>query len=205
MDSPIRTELDRSLAALTALAPAGYHVSLHLRFAVPLMSFQTYPKAWVQRYSEKAYALRDPVVAWGLSQEGATRWSDIGIPDPFDILGDAAGHGLAHGAGIAVGPLTSRSIAGLARADRAFRDEELTEAHDIVLTMHALAEPPERLTAAQIEALSLIAEGHRHAAAAAKIGISESALKARLTSARKRLLARTTVEAIQRAQTHHLL
>ena len=54
---------------------------------------------------------------------------------------------------------------------------------------------------AQIEALKCIAGGDRIAAAAAKLGISESALKARITSARIRLMARTTAEAIQRAAT----
>jgi LuxR family transcriptional regulator len=68
-----------------------------------------------------------------------------------------------------------------------------------------LTEPPEELTRAQIEALRCIAGGDRHAAAAAKLGISESALKARITSARIRLMARTTAEAIQRAKDYRLI
>jgi len=68
-----------------------------------------------------------------------------------------------------------------------------------------MTEPPESLTPAQIQALRLIAAGDRHAAAAAKLGISESALKARLNAARQRLLARTTAEAIQRAKDYRLL
>jgi LuxR family transcriptional regulator len=65
--------------------------------------------------------------------------------------------------------------------------------------------PPDSLTEAQIEALRLIAAGDRHAAAASKLGISESALKARLNSARLRLMARTTAEAIQRATDYRLI
>jgi LuxR family transcriptional regulator len=65
--------------------------------------------------------------------------------------------------------------------------------------------PPDSLTGAQIDALRLIANGSRYAAAAAQLGISESALKARLKSARERLLARTTAEAIQRAIEYKLL
>jgi LuxR family transcriptional regulator len=61
------------------------------------------------------------------------------------------------------------------------------------------------LTKAQVEALRCIAQGDRHAAAAAKLGISESALKARLTAARHNLMARTTAEAIQRAKDYRLL
>ena len=72
----------------------------------------------------------------------------------------------------------------------------------------ALAETAQNiqvLTKAQIEALRCIAGGDRHAAAAAKLGISESALKARITSARVRLMARTTAEAIQRAKDYRLI
>ena len=56
-----------------------------------------------------------------------------------------------------------------------------------------------------LEALGTPHAGDRYAAAAAKIGISESALKARLASARTALLARTTTEAIQRARDYRLI
>jgi LuxR family transcriptional regulator len=72
--------------------------------------------------------------------------------------------------------------------------------HRIVQRMHDLSEPPARLSSAQADALKCIAEGDRHAAAAARLGISESAFKARLTSARQKLMARTTAEAVQRAK-----
>jgi LuxR family transcriptional regulator len=61
------------------------------------------------------------------------------------------------------------------------------------------------LTTAQIEALQCISNGDRHTAAAAKLGISESALKARLKSARIRLEARTTSEAVRKAREYRLL
>ncbi|GAA3865994.1 hypothetical protein [Celeribacter arenosi] len=75
----------------------------------------------------------------------------------------------------------------------------------VVRTLHEVAEPQLELTPAQIQALRCIAGGDRHAAAAAKLGISESALKARLVSARERLMARTTSEAIQKAKEIKLL
>ena len=68
-----------------------------------------------------------------------------------------------------------------------------------------MVEESSRLTKAQIAALKLLADGDRNAAAAAKLGISESALKLRLASARERLMARTTAEAIQRAKDYNLL
>jgi LuxR family transcriptional regulator len=81
----------------------------------------------------------------------------------------------------------------------------MDEVSSIISHLHQLTEPPESLTQAQVEALRLIAAGDRHTAAAAKLNISESALKARLTAARERLMARTTAEAIQRAKDYRLL
>ena len=201
----LKSDLDPVLTRLSKLSPGGYFIGLHIRFAAPLMTFQTYPQRWADHYTESAYALRDPMVAWGFSTVGAARWSEIAIPDPFGIMKQAADFGLRFGMQVACGPISSRTIAGAARGDREFTDDEIRKIQEIVLRLHDMTEPPESLTPAQIEALRCIAAGDRHAAAAAKLGISESALKARLTSARQRLLARTTAEALQRAKDYRLL
>ena len=84
-------------------------------------------------------------------------------------------------------------------------DAEIEEISTTVRRLHDMTEPPASLTKAQKEALRCIAEGDRHAAAAAKLGITESAFKARLISVRERLKARTTAEALQRAKEYRLL
>jgi len=201
----LKSGLDLDLHALTLLAPAGYFIGLHIRFTSPLMTFSTYPQGWTDHYTANAYALRDPIVAWGLSTEGTARWGELNIPDPFNIMGKAAEFGMKYGVAVAVGAVTSRTIGSVARSDREFRDEEAEEVSQLIRRLHQMTEPPDSLTKAQIEALRLIAEGDRHTAAAAKLGISESALKARLTAARNKLLARTTAEAIQRAKDYRLL
>lgn len=193
------------LSDLRKLAPCGYAAGLHIRFAAPLITAHTYPEEWLRIYTSRAYALRDPLVFWGLSCEGTTRWSEISLPDPFHIFAEAAQFGLKFGCAIACGPLTSRTIVGAARDDREFEDAEIARIHAVVWKMHEIAEPPEELTKAQVEALKCIADGDRHIAAAARLGISESALKARLTAARERLSARTTSEAIQRAKDYRLI
>ena len=162
-------------------------------------------ESWTKFYDENAYALRDPLVFWGLGVKGSTRWSAIKLPDPFNILGQAKCYGLAYGAVISCGPITSRSIVGMAHNEREFTDEEISEAVKIVHNLHYAAEPPTELTPAQVEALRLLADGDRHAAAAAKLGISESAFKARLQSARVRLGARTTAQALKKAREYQLL
>lgn len=201
----MRSGIELHTKQLAALAPGGFFFALHIRFAVPLLNLQTYPKAWTDRYTEEVYALRDPIIAWGFSTIGTARWSEIEIPDPFDILEQAKEFGMVFGAAIACGSMKSRTIASAARADREFSDAEISEIDSIIRMLHDITEPPRSLTDAQVEALRLIAEGDRHAAAAAKLGISESALKARLLGARNSLLARTTAEAIQRAKDYRLL
>lgn len=200
-----KSVFDRELNRLGNIAPKGYFVALHIRFTSPLMSFQTYDPEWTDHYTENGYVLRDPMTAWGFCTTGWTRWSNRIIPDPFGIFKEAASYGLTYGATISCGPIRSRTIVSVARADREFEDSEIDEVEAIAKLLHDMTEPPHRLTKAQSEALKLIADGNRHAAAAATIGISESALKARLTSARQKLMARTTAEAIQRAKDYGLL
>ena len=190
---------------LTELATAGFSAGLHIRFAAPLVYVRTYDTAWTTLYDESAYALRDPLVFWGLGGRGQTRWSQIKLPDPFNIIGQAREHGLRFGAVASYGPISSRSIVGCARADREFTDAEIERIAELTEALHLTAEPPTDLTQAQVEALRLLADGDRHTAAAAKLGISESAFKARLQSARVRLEARTTAQALKKAREYRLL
>ena len=197
--------IDLLLHEMALAAPAGFAIGLHIRYVSPLIMVNTYPDAWQEVYTAKVYGLRDPTLAWGLSHSGTRRWSQIGLPDPFGLLPEAAQYGLVYGMISSTGPLSSRTIAGAARSDREFTDGEMEHIHRIVQRMHDLSEPPARLSRPQADALRCIADGDRHAAAAARLGISESAFKARLTAARQKLLARTTAEAVQRAREYGLI
>lgn len=201
----LRSGIDLKTRKLAQLAPGGFFFALHIRFALPLLHHQTYPQGWTDRYTEEAYALRDPIIAWGFSTTGHTRWSEIKNSDPFDILGQAREFGMVYGFAVSCGSMKSRTIASASRADREFTDDEILAFEERIVELHDITEPPKSLTDAQIEALRCIAEGDRYAAAAARLNISESALKARLSSARTALLARTTTEAIQRARDYRLL
>lgn len=201
----VLARIDVELKNLARLANAGYFIGLHIRFTSPLFTFQTYDQRWIDHYTENGFVLRDPMTAWGFSRTGWIRWSDPALLDPFGLFKEAAQYGLNFGVTVACGPIKSRTIASFARSDREFRDEEIDKIERTVLRLHDLSEPPEALTEAQIEALRCIAGGDRFAQAAEKLGISESALKARITTARNRLMARTTAEAIQRAKDNRLI
>ncbi len=197
--------LDQGLAKLADMSPKGYALGLHIRFASAHLMIQTYDPRWTEIYTEKGYMLADPMVFWGFGTEGAIRWSALNLPDPHNILGQAASFGLKYGVAVSFGPTSSRTIGGFARGDREYTDAEIAQIQDVVQDLHVKSTPPEQLTSAQRMALRLIAKGSRHTEAAALLGISESALKARLRSARERLFVRTTAEAVQRAQEYNLL
>lgn len=197
--------LDLGLERLARLAPKGYALGLHIRFASAHIMVQTYDRAWIEIYTGRGYMLCDPLVSWGFSTEGAIRWSELPFPDPHRVMEQASAFGLKYGVGVSVGPTSSRSIGGFAREDREFTDEEMATIADLVRVLHRESTPLERLTGPQIAALRLIAKGFRYAEAAAQLGISESALKARLKTVRDGLLCRTMAEAIQKAQEYKLL
>ena len=202
-----RSGIEHELLRIQEMAPLGYFVGLHIRFAAPLITFVTYPEEWKTHYNAQAYHLRDPMVAWGFSREGVARWSEIEeeLPDPFGIMREAREFGLRHGVCCSHGPISSRTIVSAARGEEPFTDDEMAEFAFLVRRMHKVTEPPESLTPAQIAALRRIAAGDRHEAAAEALGISVSALKARLASARDKLLCRTTAETLQKAKDFGLM
>jgi len=147
----------------------------------------------------------DPLVVWGVSNQGCTRWSSLTVPDPNEVLKQARGFNLNYGIAVSCGLPTSRTIGGFAKADREFTDQEMQDVHEAVLHIHNETAPAANLTDTQVAALRLVASGKSTAQAAADLGISERALKSRLKTAGERLLTRTTAETIQLAIEYKLL
>lgn len=199
-----RLGLQDLFARLSALAPHGHAAGLHIRAATPLIMVMRYPEAWAREYSSHSYYLCDPTVIWGMGNTGVRRWSELDVADPQALFARIATHGLRHGAVCACGPVTARSILSIAHAEREFTQAELDAFRDLAAQLHEAAEPP-RLTRAQTEALTLVANGVRHSAAAEQIGITESAFKARLATLRQRLDARTNAEAVRLAREMRIL
>ena len=189
------------------MAPSGYFLKLHIHYAMALYAVVTFPTAWKVRYSQRAYQQHDPIFGWAFGHEGVVRWDEMlsHVDDPDGVLADAATFGLRHGVCCSVGPMTSRSIVAAARETDPFTDEELAEFAFLSRRMHKVTEPPRSLTPAQVEALRRIEAGDRHEVAAEALGISVSAFKARLSSARDKLMCGTTSETVERAREYGLM
>lgn len=187
---------------IAELANSGYHVAIRVGFAFPKFEQNTFPKAWVRQYTQHGYMLDDPITRWVYGQTGVIRWSEIPEPDTRNVLADALAHGLAFGAAVSINPQGRsgiRSYASFARSDREFDEPELSELHATVLALHSSPTLSCELTAAELETLQLLASGLIMKEIAYRLGISESAVKQRLASAKSKMSARTTTQAVMQA------
>ncbi len=133
--SPTQFNISELLGNLGKLAPAGYALGLHIAYTTPKFMFQSYPKKWLDYYSQNGLVMSDPMVAWGFENVGTCRWSDL--DDPAGVMQKAADHGMTHGVVCAIKTGESLSICGFARADREFTDEEISEIFNKVEYLHA--------------------------------------------------------------------
>jgi LuxR family transcriptional regulator len=140
-----QVEIGDSLAALKALAPAGYAIALHVRFTTPLFLFQTYPPKWIEYYSKNGLVMRDPTVHWGFENTGVKPWDELVGDDPAGVISAAAEHGMKHGVTIAIDEANSRTIASFARSDRAFLPEDIAQVMDSARKLHASTAEAETL------------------------------------------------------------
>ncbi|MGL5009861.1 MAG: LuxR C-terminal-related transcriptional regulator [Paracoccaceae bacterium] len=165
------------------------------------------PEPWVEHYTRHGLVVHDPLMKWVYAQQGAARWSDIDIADPHAVRLAAQAHGLVYGAVASATTVTERgkrSYGLFFRADRDFDEGELTNLRILLETLHGGAKMERNLTANEIEALQLIASGLRLQQIADRLGISESAVKARLNNAKAKLGARTASQAASLAASRRL-
>ncbi len=187
---------------IEALATSGYHVALRVGFAFPKFERNTFPRAWVRQYTQRGYMLDDPITRWVYAESGVIRWSALPGPDPREVLAAARQHDLVFGAAVSVNPESKagiRSYGSFARWDREFTDLELTELDELMRALHSSSFLSCELTAAELETLQLLASGLIMKEIAYKLGISESAVKQRLASAKSKMSARTTTQAVMQA------
>ena len=190
------------------ISPAGFYVAIRVGFSFPEEEMNELPDNWVEFYTMHGLVVHDPAMKWVYANTGAARMSDIALPDPHLVRQRAAVFGLNHGAVISVmsaGDRGRRSYGLFFRDDRDFEEIDLRRLHIIVTQLHSGSEGEGPLTAAETQALRMQSEGLRLKQIAAEIGISESAVKARLNNAKRKLGARTQSQAASIAAARRIL
>jgi DNA-binding CsgD family transcriptional regulator len=195
-------------AELLEIAPAGFYVALRVGFSFPEEELNCLPENWVEFYTTHGLVVHDPAMRWVYGNTGVARLSDIPDPDPHRIRAHAAIFGLSHGAAVSVMAGTDRgrrSYGLFYRDDHDFEPEDLARLQRIMQELHAGNDNDPGLTPAEIEALRMQAAGMRLKQVAAELGISESAVKARLNNAKRKLGAKTLSQAASMSVARRIL
>ena len=193
---------------ICTIAPAGFYVALRVGFSFPEEELNKLPENWVEYYTTHGLVVHDPAMRWVYGNTGAVRLSDLPGPDPHRIRDHAAIFGLSHGAAVSImGPNDRgrRSYGLFYRDDRDFGPQDLEALQRIMRDLHAGNDDDPGLTPAEIEALRMQAAGLRLKQVAAELGISESAVKARLNNAKRKLGAKTLSQAASLAASRRIL
>ncbi|WP_368392929.1 helix-turn-helix transcriptional regulator [Thioclava arctica] len=163
---------------------------------------------WVDIYTRRGLFVHDPSMRWIYSNQGAIRWSELALPDPAGVIPLARDLNLNFGATISVrgdADVGRRSYAVLFRADREFDDRELTETFAMLKRLHTRGQSGPSLTDAEAEAIRMRADGLLLKQIAAELAISESAVKARISSACRKLGAKNAIELLAIASARRLI
>ena len=193
---------------ISLIAPAGYYVALRVGFSYPDEELNRLPDAWVEFYTTHGLVVHDPAMKWVYGQIGSARFSELELPDPQQVRARAAVFGLGHGAAVSVlgtADKGRRSYGLFFRDDRNFEESEMLGLQSIMQRLHDGPEDERSLTAAEIEALKLQSEGLRLKQIADRLGISESAVKARLNNVKRKLGAKTQSQAASIAAARRIL
>ena len=112
--------------------PSGYAIALHIRYTTPAFLFQTYPKEWMEYYSQNGLVLHDPTVRWGLANTGTEYWYALRDDDATGVFDKAADFGLRYGFVRALMHDKSRTVASFARGDRDYSADEVERISEIL-------------------------------------------------------------------------
>ena len=202
------TKLQAMRNQIDQISPAGFYVAIRVGFSFPEEEMNELPDNWVEFYTTHGLVVHDPAMKWVYANTGAARFSEITLPDPHLVRERAAVFGLNHGAVISVmsaGDRGRRSYGLFFRDDREFEDGDLRRLQTIMTQLHNGTDAEVTLTAAEVQALRMQSEGLRLKQIAHEIGISESAVKARLNNAKRKLGAKTQSQAASIAAARHIL
>lgn len=158
--SQTQQEISEVLEELGELAPAGYALGFHIAYTTPKFMFQTYPKEWLDYYSQNGLVMTDPMVAWGFENSGSCRWSELN--DPSGVLKKASDHGMPYGLVCAIKIDDSISICGCARADREFSDSEVSDIFNKISYLHKVTADQAHLSPETVQDLKNMSISFTH-------------------------------------------
>jgi len=157
------------------------------------------PEEWVKVYAERGYALSDPVMLWSLCNNGAKRWSDVGVNDSLGLLEKAKFYGLNYGVVASEIENGRFSILSISRGDREYTDAEIDICSDLLKDAILEGKNTALLKQPELDVLWALSQGETLQELAERTDVSISTIKGRLRKARMALGAKTATQAVAEA------
>lgn len=194
------------------IAPKGYIVAINVRNTTPQVFHCTYDEAWWNEYSTNRYRVFDPTVHWACAHTGTVRWSEVTrlplMTLSNKVMKRAMLNDLCYGMVISrksVMHSQQKSMFSAARNDREFTDAELAELQTAFTNIADTVEPQVLLLRDERLVLEASARGLGYKETALEMGKSVVTVKVRLASARKKLGAKNTPQAVLIANASNLI
>jgi LuxR family transcriptional regulator, quorum-sensing system regulator SdiA len=187
---------DAEIVRLRELSPAGFTLAFNLTVRGPEHFHTEQPKAWRKYYEDRNLHFMDPILVWAIANTGNRRWSEVPLPDIKGVLVAARRYGLNYGAVISRKIDGKHSVLSLARKDRELTDTEMEVAAAKFDSFLDVVVGAPLLTDGELEVLRALKDGLGQAEIAARLAISESAVKLRCQKACAKLNARTRTQAV---------
>lgn len=185
--------------------------------------FGTYDPAWVQHYVEKGYLRVDPVIAACYQRYNPVNWRELDWKQKQVrvFLNEALDSGVGHqGYSIPIhGPHGQFALFSVSdhRDDQEWDDFTVEYRRALILLAHAFNEKAlefetsvkddtsKNLSPREIDTMTLLAIGYSRAQVADTLSISEHTLRAYIESARLKLGAQNTLQAVARAMSRGMI
>lgn len=183
----------------------------------------TYDPAWAERYQQKDYLRIDPVIAACYQRFNPVDWRELDWESKpaRQFRAEAIEYGVGHqGYSVPVhGPQGQFALFSVSdiRDDKEWDAFTVDHRRGLILLAHAfnemalkfergaIADAGKKLSPREIDTLTLLAIGYSRAQVAETLSISEHTLRAYIESARKKLSAQNTVQAVTRAVVRGLI
>ncbi|MGH1577741.1 autoinducer binding domain-containing protein [Planktotalea sp.] len=193
--------LDEISGYLNSISSHGFTLGVNFLAGTPTHIVSTWNEDWLNEYQNGDFVLYDPVVIWGMSNEGIRSWNQLSklFPSPeVNVISTARERGMPNGSVISLTVNRKRTILGISHEE----SELDLKTQDYVVSQMAkvafwIDDPREiKLSYKSLQYLNGLAEGLNEREIATSAGVTPGAIRQLRNRVLKKLDAKTPAEAV---------